>query len=142
MVCLKGFVQRYPNSVGIWGQKKGALSADVDPGNENQQHFPYKYRGIAAEKMIHDSTTNDRRHTKKHQNTQLSAHIHLPVPPSMVIAQVQRIFSVGIACVCKRELVLNISNNAKLSKANFSEYRPEKRLRNPDQNADPPLVRY
>jgi hypothetical protein len=107
MGCLKGFIQR---------RKVGALTAYIDPGYENQQHFPYKYGYIAAKYSIHDSTANDRRHTKKYQNTQLSAYTHLYVPPSTFMAKIQRNYTVDY----HRELVLNISNNALLSKANFS----------------------
>ncbi len=106
MGCLKGFIQ---------SQKAGALSADIDSGCENQQHFPYKYRYIAPEHSIYDSTANDRRHTTKHHNTQLSAHIHLHFLLSMFIVQVQR----NYAFDDYRELVLNISNNAKLSKGKY-----------------------
>jgi hypothetical protein len=105
--CLKGFKQL---------KKAGVLPADKDPGNENQQYFPYKYRDIATKQSIHESTANNRRHTKKYQNPQFSTHIHLHVPPSRFLAHIQSCLSV----VYHLELVLNISNNAKLSKGIFS----------------------
>lgn len=106
MGCLKGFIQ---------SQKAGALSTDIDSGCESQHHFPNKNRYIAPKHSIYDSTANDRRYTTKHQNTQLSAHIHLHFLLSTFIAQVQRNYALDDY----RELVLNISNNAQLSKGKY-----------------------